>query len=37
MAYDFLRIEKKWQNYWLENKTYRPLPGIKRGRNSILS
>ena len=29
MAYDFLRIEKKWQNYWLENKTYKAVTGDK--------
>ena len=23
MAYDFKTIEKKWQNYWLENKTFK--------------
>ena len=23
MAYDHKKIEKKWQNYWLENKTYK--------------
>ena len=23
MEYDFLRIEKKWQKYWLENKTFK--------------
>ena len=22
MAYNFLEIEKKWQKYWDENKTY---------------
>ena len=27
MAYEFSRIEKKWQNYWLENKTYRAVTG----------
>ena len=29
MGYDFPRIEKKWQNYWLENKTYRAVTGDK--------
>ena len=29
MAYDFARIEKKWQNYWLENKTYKAVTGDK--------
>ena len=29
MAYDFERIEKKWQNYWLENKTYKAVTGDK--------
>ena len=29
MAYDFQRIEKKWQNYWLENKTYKAVTGDK--------
>ncbi len=27
MGYDFTRIEKKWQNYWLENKTYAAVTG----------
>ena len=27
MGYDFARIEKKWQNYWLENKTYKAVTG----------
>ncbi len=27
MGYDFARIEKKWQNYWLENKTYAAVTG----------
>src|SRR6476620_1151975 len=25
MAYNFTAIEKKWQQYWLENKTFRAL------------
>ncbi len=26
--YDFINIEKKWQDYWIENKTFRtPQPG----------
>ena len=29
MGYDFPRIEKKWQNYWLENKTYKAVTGDK--------
>ena len=29
MGYDFARIEKKWQNYWLENKTYKAVTGDK--------
>ena len=29
MGYDFARIEKKWQNYWLENKTYAAVTGDK--------
>ena len=29
MAYEFSRIEKKWQNYWLENKTYAAVTGDK--------
>ncbi len=29
MAYEFSRIEKKWQNYWLENKTYKAVTGDK--------
>ncbi len=27
MAYDFSRIEKKWQNYWLEHKTFAAVTG----------
>ena len=23
MAFDHKQIEKKWQNYWLENKTFK--------------
>ncbi|MCK9166804.1 MAG: class I tRNA ligase family protein, partial [Acholeplasmataceae bacterium] len=23
MQYDFKKIEKKWQNYWLDNKTFK--------------
>ena len=23
MKYDFEQIEKKWQNYWIENHTYK--------------
>ena len=23
MKYDFFKIEKKWQKYWLENKTFK--------------
>ena len=29
MAYEFSRIEKIWQNYWLENKTYKAVTGDK--------
>ncbi len=29
MAYDFERIEKKWQDYWLEHKTYAAVTGDK--------
>ena len=29
MAYEFSRIENKWQNYWLENKTYKAVTGDK--------
>ena len=29
MAYEFSIIEKKWQNYWLENKTYKAVTGDK--------
>ncbi len=29
MAYEFSRIEKKWQDYWLENKTYKAVTGDK--------
>ena len=27
MPYNFTSIEKKWQRYWLEHKTYRALDG----------
>jgi len=35
MAYNFTAIEKKWQQYWLENKTFRALdpaeaPGLPK-------
>ena len=23
MSYNFIKIEKKWQNYWLENKVFK--------------
>jgi len=31
MSYNFLEIEKKWQNYWLENKVFKysiPKPNL---------
>jgi len=30
MKYDFTAIEKKWQNYWLENKTYEAVTGSEK-------
>ena len=30
MKYDFTAIEKKWQNYWLENKTYEAVTGSSK-------
>jgi len=30
MKYDFTAIEKKWQKYWLENKTYAAETGSKK-------
>ena len=29
MAYEFSRIEKKWQNYWMEHKTFAAVTGDK--------
>ena len=31
MAYNFTAIEKKWQQYWLENKTFRALDPAEAG------
>jgi len=31
MAYDFARIEKKWQEYWLKNKSFAALPPERAG------
>src|SRR4051812_21663097 len=31
MAYNFTAIEKKWQRYWLENKTFRALDPDEAG------
>jgi leucyl-tRNA synthetase len=31
MAYNFTAIEKKWQKYWLENKTFRALDPHEAG------
>src|ERR1043166_2597267 len=31
MAYNFTAIEKKWQKYWLENKTFRALDPDEAG------
>ena len=31
MAYNFTAIEKKWQRYWLENKTFRALDPADAG------
>ena len=31
MAYNFTAIEKKWQQYWLENKTFRALDPADAG------
>src|SRR3982750_3439407 len=31
MAYNFMAIEKKWQRYWLENKTFRALDPDEAG------
>src|SRR3954462_9659513 len=31
MAYNFTAIEKKWQRYWLENKTFRALDPAEAG------
>ncbi len=31
MPYNFTAIEKKWQKYWLENKTFRALDPAEPG------
>ena len=31
MAYNFTTIEKKWQQYWLANKTFRALDPAEAG------
>src|SRR6476661_4864887 len=31
MPYNFTSIEKKWQQYWLENKTFRALDPAEAG------
>ena len=30
MKYDFTAIEKKWQKYWLENKSYAAVTGSSK-------
>ena len=36
MKYDFLAIEKKWQDKWLKDKTYAAITGDKREKYYIL-
>lgn len=35
-GYDFLRIEKKWQSYWEENKTFRAIDFDNRPKYYVL-
>lgn len=39
MEYNHREIEKRWQNYWRENSTYktREIPGKKNSMCSICS
>lgn len=30
MKYDFTAIEKKWQDYWLANKSYAAVTGSEK-------
>src|SRR5436305_1105733 len=32
MAYDFTAVEKKWQRFWLENRTFRTLEPAEAGQ-----
>ena len=36
MQYDFKEIEKKWQAYWLENKTYEVTEDKKKEKFYVL-
>ena len=36
MQYDFKEIEKKWQAYWLENKTYKVTEDKKKEKFYVL-
>ena len=36
MQYDFNDIEKKWQKYWIEHKTYEPDNSFKKDKKYIL-
>ena len=36
MQYDFKEIEKKWQAYWLENKTYKITEDKKKEKFYVL-
>ena len=36
MKYDFFKIEKKWQKYWLENKTFKADNNSKKPKYYVL-
>ena len=36
MSYNFLEIEKKWQNYWLENKVFKASDNSHKPKYYVL-
>ena len=36
MSYNFLEIEKKWQNYWLENKVFKASNNSQKPKYYVL-
>ena len=36
MSYNFLEIEKKWQNYWLENKVFKASDNSNKPKYYVL-